>query len=124
MSKRSNEEKYGPLLESYKPTFSSIFKKILIDKFLVEKEEKKTLYREDVFKKPESPHIAEGELEYIAIVYDGEVKEMIRIMRHTAKYLLGESELVGYDPKLTEVKPGMLYVDGAFIEKPADEKED
>jgi hypothetical protein len=118
------KKKYGPRLPGNGFSLLALLKHILIKKYLQKKYNKESIYLETSARSEMPVHIPERKLNYIALVYDSVVEEMIRVDDVTAKFLLGGAELVRYDPKTTEVKKQMLYYDGHFIEKPKEDEID
>jgi hypothetical protein len=118
------KKKYGPKLPGNSLALLAILKHILIRKYLQKKYNKESIYLDTSARAEMPPHIPEKKLNYIALVYDNVVEEMIRLDDVTAKFLLGGATLVQYDPKTTEVRKQMLYYDGHFIPKPKENEID
>jgi hypothetical protein len=118
------KKKYGPRLPGNGLALLALFKHILIRKFLQKKYNKESIYLDTSARAEMPAHIPEKQLNYIALVYDNVVEEMIRVDNVTAKFLLGGAELVRYDPKTTEVKKQMRYYDGNFMPKPKEDETD
>jgi hypothetical protein len=119
---RKFRKKYGPTLPLQGMSFFALIKHWFLKKHLVKTGLKESVYLETAWKTEIPTHVPERKFNYLAIVYGEEVKEMIRVDDITAKYLLGESTLVLYDPETTLVKKEMLFVDGKFTEKPKEEE--
>ena len=116
-------KKYGPALPGNSLKLLAILKHILITKYFTKRAMKQSVYLDTAWKAELPRHTPEKQLNYLAIVYDGVVEEMIRVDSVTAKFLLGGAELVLYDPETTLVKKSMKYVDGSFIESPEEDKD-
>lgn len=109
---------YGPRLPGTGSSLLSIIKHALILKYLQKKYPKESAYLDTSWKADVPTHIPEKKFNYIAIVYEGVVEEMIRVDDITAKFLLGGAELVSYDPEITAVQKKMLYIEDQFIVDP------
>lgn len=124
--KQKKKEIYGGMLYEFKPTIFSIIR-IFLSKRLYQKTVllKETIYEENATFKPSVDHLRDMPLQYIAIVSDEEVKELIRIDQNTAKLLLTKkNKLVPYDHTQVQVKKGMLYIDKQFIQKEINDQKD
>ena len=118
MAKQKEKEIYGGMLYEFKPTILSIIRIFLSKKLYQKTIMKETIYDETLNFKPSVDHLREMPLQYIAIISDNEVKELIRIDENTAKLLLNKkNKLVPYDHTKIKVKKGMEYLDKTFIEK-------
>lgn len=112
MARKSLAQKYGPRLSAKSPTLLALIKQAIVKKYLVEAAEEELPI---TFRSPAISTVQEFPLQYIALVYDGKVREMIRVNEPTAKFLLGGAELVPYNPEVTEVTPGMIYTGTEFV---------
>jgi hypothetical protein len=114
---------YGDMLFQHKPTIRSLLLYMFYSKFIKRERTKLPVYREDAeFKDPDK--ILEGiETKYIALVSEGNVKELIRLQKFAADILLDKkTKLVEFDPQKTMVKKGMTYKNNKFVEEEPDEK--
>lgn len=106
---------YGPRLPGTQFSIIAILKHALIRKYLQKKYPKESPYLDTSWVADTPAHIPERKLNYLAIVYDGVVEEMIRVDDITAKFLLGGAELVPYNPSKVEVQKKMLYIENQFV---------
>jgi hypothetical protein len=114
---------YGDMLFQHKPTIRSLLLYMFYSKFIKRERTKLPVYREDAeFKDPDK--ILEGiETKYIALVSEGNVKELIRLQKFAADILLDKkTKLIEFDPQKTMVKKGMVYKNNKFVEEEPDEK--
>ena len=114
---------YGPRLPGNGFSLLAIIKHSLIRRYLQKKYPKESAYLDTSWKTDVPRHLSERKFNYLAIVYDGVVEEMIRVDDVTAKFLLGGAELVLYDPEDTPVKKKMLYIEDQFINDPREESD-
>jgi hypothetical protein len=122
MYDKEYRKKYGPTLPGNSLKLLAILKHILITKYFTKKAMKQSVYLDSAWQAELPVHTPEKKLNYLAIVYDGVVEEMIRVDDVTAKFLLGGAELVLYDPKTTAVKKSMTYINKKFVENPEENK--
>jgi hypothetical protein len=108
---------YGPRLPGNSGRLLALIKHAIIKRHLQRKYQKESPYLDTAWKMDVPKNVPYRKFNYLAIVYDNVVQEMIRVDDTTAKYLLGGAELVKYDPELTEVKKEMRYINGSFVEK-------
>ncbi len=123
MGFRKEYKIYGDLLFQHKPTIRSLILHVLYKRFVSKERAKLPVYRENAeFKDPDK--MLEGiETKYIALVLDGEVKELIRLQKYAADILLSKKiKLVEFSPEETKVKRGMLYKNNIFIDGELNEK--
>jgi hypothetical protein len=109
---------YGPRLPGTEFSVLAILKHALIRRYLQKKYPKESPYLDTAWKVDAPTHVPERKLNYLAIVYDGVVEEMIRVDDTTAKFLLGGAELVPYNPDKTVVQKKMLYIENQFMKDP------
>ena len=111
-------QKYGPSIPGNSGSFLALLKHAFILRYLHKKNPKESVYLDTSWKTEVPTHIPQKKFNYLAIVYDDVVQEMIRVDDTTAKFLLGGAELVHYDPEITLVKKEMKYTHGHFIPLP------
>jgi hypothetical protein len=117
MDMKTSKKKYTMRrMQNERKSIVQILQEWLVMKLLTPKVRKHAVYSEFAFRKPKlHTEVAEQELRYIALVYDTEVVEMIRVGDLTAKMILSkDTNFILYDPKITEVKRGMKFLDGEF----------
>lgn len=112
------KDKYGPRLPGNSFKLLAILKHALIRKYLQKKYKKESLYLNTAWKAELPLNTPDKKFNYIALVYDSVVEEMVRVDDTTAKFLLGGAKLVPYNPETTMVKKKMLYVNNTFLENP------
>lgn len=64
---------------------------------------------------------ASAQINYLAIVLDGNVEEVMRAQNRLAALLLSSPEFVEFDPNVQKVSIGYKFEDGKFIKNEADE---
>lgn len=103
-------------MQNERRSVAQILQEWLVMKLLSHKVAKHSVYARHMYKNPEiATAIEERELRYIALVYDTEVVEMIRVDDLAAKMLLSkDTRFILYDPEVTEVQKGMRFLDGEF----------
>jgi hypothetical protein len=109
---------YGDLLFQHKPTIRTLILHMFYSRFIKKERAKLPVYRENAeFKDPE--FIPENiQIKYIALVSDGEVKELIRLQKYVADIMLSKkTKLVEFDPEQSQVKKGTKYKDGQFLKE-------
>lgn len=117
MGIRKDFEVYGDLLLQHKPTIRSLIYNILYKKFLEKNQAKESFYNNESGFGLAQEFLPYSDLEYLAIIKNNKVVEVIRVNTKTAKILKDKKiSFVPFDPKQNIVKIDMLYTDGAFIE--------
>jgi hypothetical protein len=124
MGFRKEYKIYGDLLFEHKPTIRSLILHKLYGKFMNKERAKLSIYRENAeFVDPEKL-LRDIETKYVALVINGEVKELIRLQKHAADILLSKkTKMVEFNPEETVVKKGMLYKENKFVDGEPDEKD-
>lgn len=90
----------------------------LLKRYLALKVEKMSGVKKSVINPNVSPldQMAGIDINYIAIVIDGEVQDVIRAQNKMAAMILSEPEFIFFEPAETKVKIGFKYQDGKFID--------
>ena len=114
-------KKYGPIFPGNGSGLFSLLKHLIIKRYLIRNNPKESAYLDTAWRVSVPTHVPEKKFNYLAIVYDGVVKEMIRVDDTTAKFLLGGATLVPYNPEVTSVEKEMLYTNFKFIKQPKEE---
>lgn len=117
MDKKTSKRLYTMRrMQNERKSVAQIVQEWLVTKLLMPKVRKHSVYSPYIYKKPELvTELQEKTLQYIALVYEDEVVEMIRVDDLTAKMILSkDTKFVLYEPKTTEVKKGMKFRDGEF----------
>lgn len=117
MGSRKEYKIYGDMLFEHKPTIRSLILHRLYSKFIDKERAKLTVYRENAeFVDPEKL-IGNIQTKYIALVSEGEVKELIRLQTSAADILLSKkTKMIEFNPEEVTVKKGMLYKENKFVE--------
>jgi hypothetical protein len=113
---------YGDLIREFKPTIRVLLLQILQQKLFDMKRNKQSIYNEGAKFVPQTDKFAYLPLTYMALIQDGVVVEMIRVNVDSAEVLSSKkTKFIEFDPKVTVVKKGMLYVNSEFTENNTDE---
>lgn len=111
-------KKYGPNLPGNGSGLLALLKHIIVKRYLMKRNPKESAYLDTAWKTEVPIHVPDRKFNYLAIVYDGVVKEMIKVDDTTAKFLLGGASLIKYDPENTEVQKNMLFINSRFVKQP------
>lgn len=115
---------YGDLLFHHKPTIKTMIMHMLYSRFVKKERAKIPVYRENAEFKDLDAIPENIKIKYIAIVSNGEVKELIRLQKYVGDLLLSnKTKLVEFDPEKDHVKKGTLYKDGVFTNGENNEKD-
>lgn len=121
--KRSKRLVYEHLLNQYRPTIRSLIIEILKTKLFNLQKGKESIVAEGATFVPQEDILKNLPLEYMALVLDGTVVEMIRINEDTASLLINKDlVVVRFDPKKEIVKKGMKYSNERFVNNNKNEK--
>jgi hypothetical protein len=115
---------YGDALFEHKPTIRALLLHFFYNKFINNERSKVSVYREKAsFQDPNK--LLEGiETKHVAIIIDGQVKELIRLQSHAADILLSKNaKFVEFDPQKISVKKGTEYKNSKFVVEEIDEKD-
>lgn len=125
MSRKKDFEVYGDLLLQYRPTIRSLIYNILYKKFIEKNRAKESFYNSDARFNLPKEYIPYSDLEYLAIIKNNKVIEIIRVNSDTAKIITDkEISFVKFNPENEIVKIKMSYENEKFIEnKDIDEKD-
>lgn len=114
---------YGDLLFQHKPTIKSLLLHILYNNFINRERAKLPVYREKANFVDPNKQFEQIDTEYIALVSEGVVVELIRLNKNTANIILSKkTKLIAFDPKEQTVKKGMQYKDAKFLGESKNEK--
>lgn len=120
--KKTKQIIYEKLLDQHRPTIRSLLLEILKIKLFKLQKGKEPVIREGAVFVPQEDRLKNLPLQYIALLENNVVIEMIRINEETAKFILDKKiKLVPFDPKTQIVRKGMTYSNKKFI-KGNDEK--
>lgn len=122
---KKKKQIYGDLIKEFRPTIRGLLLEILRQKLFNMKRTKQDIYNPGSVFIPETDKFSYLPLEYLALVQDGVVVELIRVNIDAAAILKSKkTKFVDFDPKETIVKKGFKYENKTFSEGQDDDKKD
>jgi hypothetical protein len=116
MAKKKEKNIYGEYLYDYKPTVGSLLREYLQERLSNVRRVKESPIQPGAIFRPQEDVLKNLPLQYIAVVKDSVVEEMIRVNVKTAEVLLSENvQLVAFNPQEVVVQLGMICKDGEFL---------
>jgi hypothetical protein len=115
---------YGDLIYKHRPTIRTMIIDILYEKFIANKKQKASVYRDQQVFPPFEKQQPLQSGKFIAIISsDNTVVEILKLNEKAADILLDSSNyLILFNPEVDMVKRGTIYKDNVFVNEDENEE--